>query len=170
MALFLVIVAGLLLIMGFAGTFVPVLPGAPLAWAGLLAAYFSEHAALPLWLLAVCAAIAAIAVIAVIVSVADGVFPVTMTKKSGGSKAGAWGCAIGLVAGFLIGPAGIVAGPLVGAFAGEMLHDSSDARRALRAALGAFKGFLLGTGLKMLAVAAFVWVYIWSLLAASGGR
>lgn len=164
MALFLVIVAGLLLIMGFAGTFVPVLPGAPLAWAGLLAAYFSEHAALPLWLLAVCAAVA------VIVSVADGVFPVTMTKKSGGSKAGLWGCAIGLVAGFLIGPAGIVAGPLVGAFAGEMLHDSSDARRALRAALGAFKGFLLGTGLKMLAVAAFVWVYVWSLLAASGGR
>lgn len=164
MALFLVIVAGLLLIMGFAGTFVPVLPGAPLAWAGLLAAYFSEHAALPLWLLAVCAAVA------VIVSVADGVFPVTMTKKSGGSKAGSWGCAIGLVAGFLIGPAGIVAGPLVGAFAGEMLHDSSDARRALRAALGAFKGFLLGTGLKMLAVAAFVWIYVWSLLAASGGR
>lgn len=164
MALFLVIVAGLLLIMGFAGTFVPVLPGAPLAWAGLLAAYFSEHAALPLWLLAVCAAVA------VIVSVADGVFPVTMTKKSGGSKAGLWGCAIGLVAGFLIGPAGIVAGPLVGAFAGEMLHDSSDARRALRAALGAFKGFLLGTGLKMLAVAAFIWIYVWSLLAASGGR
>lgn len=164
MALFLVIVAGLLLIMGFAGTFVPVLPGAPLAWAGLLAAYFSEHAALPLWLLAVCAAVA------VIVSVADGVFPVTMTKKSGGSKAGLWGCAIGLIAGFLIGPAGIVAGPLVGAFAGEMLHDSSDARRALRAALGAFKGFLLGTGLKMLAVAAFIWIYVWSLLAASGGR
>lgn len=164
MALFLVIVAGLLLIMGFAGTFVPILPGAPLAWAGLLAAYFSEHAALPLWLLAVCAAVA------VIVSVADGVFPVTMTKKSGGSKAGLWGCAIGLVAGFLIGPAGIVAGPLVGAFAGEMLHDSSDARRALRAALGAFKGFLLGTGLKMLAVAAFIWIYVWSLLAASGGR
>ena len=36
------VVAGLLLLLGFLGTFVPVLPGAPLAWAGLLAAYFSD--------------------------------------------------------------------------------------------------------------------------------
>jgi uncharacterized protein YqgC (DUF456 family) len=42
-SLILSIVAGGLLLLGFLGTFVPVLPGAPLAWAGLLAAYFSEY-------------------------------------------------------------------------------------------------------------------------------
>ena len=41
--LILAIVAGLLLVVGFLGTFVPVLPGAPLAWLGLLAAFFSEY-------------------------------------------------------------------------------------------------------------------------------
>ena len=40
LSVLLAIVAGILLVVGFIGTFVPVLPGAPLAWAGLLAAYF----------------------------------------------------------------------------------------------------------------------------------
>ena len=35
------IFGGILLVIGFAGTIVPVLPGAPLAWIGLLLAYFS---------------------------------------------------------------------------------------------------------------------------------
>ena len=48
LSLILAIVAGVLLIVGFAGTFVPVLPGAPLAWAGLLAAYFPITALFPL--------------------------------------------------------------------------------------------------------------------------
>ena len=42
-SLILCVVAAVLLVVGFIGTFVPVLPGAPLAWAGLLAAYFSEY-------------------------------------------------------------------------------------------------------------------------------
>lgn len=43
-ALILAIVAGSLLVVGFIGTFVPVLPGAPLAWLGLLAAFFQNIA------------------------------------------------------------------------------------------------------------------------------
>ena len=37
------IFAGILLVVGFIGTFVPVLPGAPLAWLGLLLAFFSDY-------------------------------------------------------------------------------------------------------------------------------
>ena len=43
MELALTIFAGILLGIGFLGTFVPILPGAPLAWAGLLLAYFSDY-------------------------------------------------------------------------------------------------------------------------------
>ena len=71
------IIAGVLLLVGFLGTFVPVLPGAPLAWAGLLAAYFSEYNSISLLCLVITG------IIAVVVSVADNFFPVTMTKKFG---------------------------------------------------------------------------------------
>lgn len=158
MDIFLVILGAALLIIGFFGTFVPVLPGAPLAWAGLLAAYFSVHCEISVTTLIITA------IVAIIVSVVDNIFPVVFTKQSGGSKAGTWGSTIGLVIGLFAGPPGILVGPFLGAFVGELIHDSSDVKHALSAAFGAFKGFLAGTGLKMIAVAAFIWIYIAGIL------
>ena len=154
----LIIVAIALLILGFFGTFVPVLPGAPLAWFGLLAAFFSEYVQMHIVTLIICA------VVEIVVSVVDNIFPVMMTKQSGGSKAGTWGSTIGLVIGLFTGPWGILLGPFCGAFVGELINDSSDKKKCFKAALGAFKGFLLGTGLKMMTVAGFVWVFIVCLL------
>jgi len=150
--------AAILLLIGFAGTFVPILPGAPLAWLGLLLAYFSKYSHLALWLLILCL------VIAIVVSVADNIFPVIMTKKAGGSKKGSWGCTLGLVAGFFLGPLGIIFCPLLGAFIGELIENPTDKKKALRAALSSFYGFLMGLGLKMIAVLVFIWIYICSLL------
>lgn len=155
----LVIVAAVLLILGFFGTFVPVLPGAPLAWFGLLAGFFSAYVKMNVIALIVCA------LVAIFVSVADNIFPVAMTKKSGGSKAGTWGSTIGLIIGLFVGPWGILLGPFCGALVGEMVNDSSDMKKCFTAAFGAFKGFLLGTGLKMIAVGVFIWLFIISLLA-----
>ena len=148
--------AGLLLLIGFLGTFVPVIPGAPLAWAGLLLAFFSNLCNISLPVLIICA------VAAVFVSVLDNIFPVLATKKSGGSKAGTIGATLGLIAGLFIGPIGIIAGPFAGAFIGELIHDSRNTGRALKAAWGAFLGFLWGTGLKMITVAAFIAVFVMS--------
>ena len=92
-SLVLCIVAGVLLFVGFLGTFVPVLPGAPLAWAGLLAAYFSEYTDISLLCLIITA------VIEVVVSITDNIFPVAMTKKFGGSKYATTGATIGLIVG-----------------------------------------------------------------------
>ncbi|MBQ5646899.1 MAG: FAD-dependent oxidoreductase, partial [Treponema sp.] len=89
--------------------------------------------------------------------------PVVFTKQSGGSKEGTWGSTIGLIIGFFIGPIGIILGPFCGAYIGELIHDSSDNSRAIKAAFGSFKGFILGTGLKMIACAIFLWIYIISL-------
>lgn len=152
--IFLTVISAVLLLAGFAGTVVPILPGAPLAWLGLFISYFSSYTKITPVVLVVTA------VIAVAVSVADNIFPVLLTKKSGGSKAGTWGSTIGLVLGICAGPAGILVGPFLGALVGELIHDSSDTKRAFTAAFGAFKGFLLGTGIKMAACALFIWIFI----------
>lgn len=154
MDLFLVITGGILLVIGFLGTFIPILPGAPLAWAGLLLGYFSKYCEVSV------AALVITAIVAILVSVVDNIFPIIFTKQSGGSKAGTLGATIGLLIGFFVGPLGILLGPFVGAFIFEYIHDSSDAKHALNAAFGAFKGFLAGTGIKMIACVVFIWLFI----------
>ena len=113
-SIILCLVAGLLLLAGFLGTFVPILPGAPLAWAGLLAAHFSIYNDISILCLIITG------VIAVLVSIADNIFPVTMTKKFGGSKYATTGATIGLIIGFFTGPWGIILGPFLGALVGEL--------------------------------------------------
>ena len=159
MSIVFTVLAGLLLVLGFLGTFVPVLPGAPLAWAGLLLAYFSSYNSISLVVLIVTA------VVAVAVSILDNVFPVIMTDKIGGSKAATWGSTIGLVIGLFLGPAGIIAGPFLGALTGELIHSGGDFGVSIKAAWGAFLGFILGTGMKMIAVAVFIWIYLRSFFA-----
>lgn len=152
------IVAGILLLAGFLGTFVPILPGAPLAWAGLLAAHFSIYNDISILCLIITG------VIAVLVSIADNIFPVTMTKKFGGSKYATTGATIGLIIGFFTGPWGIILGPFLGALVGELINKEGRNEGVLKAAFGAFMGFLLGTGLKMITVLAFIWVFVISFM------
>ncbi|MCH5293041.1 MAG: DUF456 domain-containing protein [Treponema sp.] len=154
MSLFLAIAAGVLLAAGFAGTFVPVLPGAPLAWLGLLAAYFSEYCDISV------ATLIITGIAAVLVSVLDNILPVAMTKKFGGSKSATTGSTIGLIAGFFIGPVGIILGPFLGAVIGELIHNHGNSDGVLRAGLGAFAGFLAGTGIKMILVLVLIWCFI----------
>ena len=155
--LFFAILAGILLLAGLIGTVLPVLPCPPIAWAGLLAAHFSSYSQIEIWILI------ATGIAAVFVTVIDNIFPSVMTKKAGGSKAATLGCTIGLIVSFFLGPIFILIAPFAGAFIGEMIHDSSDAKRALKAAFGAFKGFLLGTGLKIICVMCFIWLFLWSI-------
>lgn len=157
-SIILCLVAGLLLLAGFLGTFVPILPGAPLAWAGLLAAHFSIYNDISILCLIITG------VIAVLVSIADNIFPVTMTKKFGGSKYATTGATIGLIVGFFTGPWGIILGPFLGAMVGELINKEGRNEGVLKAAFGAFMGFLLGTGLKMITVLGFIWVFVISFM------
>ena len=157
-SIILCLVAGLLLLAGFLGTFVPILPGAPLAWAGLLAAHFSIYNEISILCLIITG------LIAVLVSIADNIFPVTMTKKFGGSKYATTGATIGLIIGFFTGPWGIILGPFFGALVGELINKEGRNEGVLKAAFGAFMGFLLGTGLKMFTVLGFIWVFVISFM------
>ena len=144
----LIIAAVILILIGLVGSVVPGLAGPPFSWAGLLLLGFTTAADYSLTFLIVTAAVA------VIITIMDYVVPSLSTKKHGGSKAGIWGCNIGLVisiVGLPFGPQGIIGvifWPFVGALVGELL-SGKQTRDALRAAWGAFVGFLCGTGLKL---------------------
>ena len=154
---FLAILGAICLLIGTVGCVVPVLPGVILAWCGLLSAYFSHYCDIPTVLLVTTGITTAI------ISVLDNMIPIYLTKKTGGSKAGMWGSTIGLIVGIFVGPWGIVLGPFVGALAGELIHDNRDMKRAIKSASGAFLGFLLGTGLKLVLCGFLIWIFIESL-------
>ena len=144
----LIIVAILLALIGIAGSIIPGLPGPPFSWAALLVLNFTTAANHNATFLIVTAAVA------VVITLLDYVVPSLSTKRHGGSKAGVWGCNIGLVVsiiGLPFGPTGLIGvifWPFVGALVGELL-SGKQSREAVRAAWGAFLGFLTGTGLKL---------------------
>ena len=144
----LIIVAILLALIGIAGSIIPGLPGPPFSWAALLVLNFTTAADHNATYLVITAAVA------VVITLLDYVVPSLSTKKHGGSKAGVWGCNIGLVIsiiGLPFGPTGLIGvifWPFVGALVGELLNGKQS-REAVRAAWGAFLGFLTGTGLKL---------------------
>lgn len=152
------ILAGILLVVGFLGTFVPVLPGAPFAWGGLLLCYFSSYNEISIFCLVITA------VFAILVSILDNFAPVLMTKNFGGSKKAITGSTIGLIVGFFVGPIGIITGPFFGALIGELINNQGNWDGVFKAAFGAFIGFLLGTGIKMICVLVFIFIYIASFI------
>jgi uncharacterized protein YqgC (DUF456 family) len=145
----------LLVIGGIAGSFLPLLPGPPLAYAALLIQQFRTDAPYSTKFLLIWAAIV------IIILVLDFLVPMYGTKKYGGSKYGMWGCAIGFLLAFWMGPLGVIFGPLIGAFIGEMIYQQNT-QKALRAAKGAFLGFLFGSLLKFISCFAMGYYLIWS--------
>jgi uncharacterized protein YqgC (DUF456 family) len=134
-----------MMILGLLGCVLPVLPGPPLSFTGLLLLHFSKYAEFSLNFLLLFGSVA------VIVTVLDYVVPLWGTKKLGGSKAGIWGATVGLAIGiFVFPPLGIIIGPFAGAFIGETLTGKKSSE-AFRAGLGSLMGFLMGVGLKLVA-------------------
>lgn len=131
-----------LMIIGIIGCLVPVLPGPPLSFIGLLILHFTEFAEFRINLLII------LGVIAVFVAVFDYVVPIWGTKKFGGTKYGIRGATVGLLIGLFFGPPGIIIGPFIGAVVGELIYKD-DFRYAMRAGLGSLIGFMAGIGLKL---------------------
>lgn len=141
----LIIIGIIFLIIGILGCVLPVLPGPPISYIGLLMLHLTTKYQFTsdfmfLW-----------AAIAIGVTILDNVIPIWGTKKYGGSKKAVWGSVIGLLVGLLFFPPfGIIIGPFVGAVLGEMIAGKQGLE-ALRAGFGAFAGFLGGIILKLIA-------------------
>lgn len=142
-----------MMITGILGGILPVLPGPPLSYIGLLMLHFTERYQFSPRFLIVWA------FITVLVYLLDYVIPVWGTRRYGGSKRGVWGSIIGLIAGlFFFPPFGIIIGPFAGAVLGE-LSSGKDSGSALRSGFGSFVGFLAGTLLKLIASGLMTWYF-----------
>ena len=151
MEYFLLIISFVLILAGIVGSFLPALPGPPLAWLGILTIYFTSGIAYNYWLLGASLGVT------LLVVVLDYVIPAQGTKKFGGSKYGIWGTNLGLIIGLFVPfPGAFIIGPFVGAFIGELLFDQTDIQRALKAATGSFLGFIASSFMKFVLCMVFL--------------
>ena len=154
MDIFLLFLGFFFILLGIIGSFLPVLPGPITGWIGILLLHLTEVIPMDWTFLGITLGVA------VIIWGLDYVIPAWGTKKFGGSKYGIWGTVFGLIIGILfLGPLGIIIGPFAGAFIGELIHDSTDSKRAAKAAFGSFVGFMFSTGLKFLVSIIFLGLY-----------
>lgn len=151
-----IILGFLLIILGILGSLLPVLPGPPIAWFGLLIQNLREPNPYSTQFLVIWAGIVVVTVIL------DYVIPIYGTKKFGGTKYGAWGCTLGFLLAFWMGPWGVIIGPFLGAFVGELI-GGQDSNRSLKAAFGSFIGFLVGSFLKIVVCFMMLWYLIKSI-------
>ena len=147
--------AAILLVVGIVGSVMPVLPGPPLSWLGLLLLKFipsvSHHIS---WTV-----IIVVGLFTLLVAILDNILPIWSTKRIGGNKKVVWGASIGFVAGFWFGPLGIILGPFVGALVGGLI-SGTHIKPALKHASGAFIGFLAGIVLKFINLGVILYYFV----------
>ena len=146
-----IILAILAGVIGIAGSILPGLPGTPFSWIGLLLLYIwgpqeMAMSTLLIW-----------GVVVALVTVIDYLVPMWLTKVTGGSKYAERGALIGLIAGIILTPVGMIMGSFLGAFIAELQWGKKEAGDALKAAAGSFIGFMLGTGLKTIVACLMMW-------------
>lgn len=140
----LLILGIILMLIGIVGCLVPVMPGPPLSYLGLIFLHITKfgHFTTPVLI--------ALGSVTLVVTILDYIVPIWGTKKFGGSKYGTRGATVGLIIGLFLGPVGIIIGPLFGAIVGELIFRD-DLDYALKAGFGSLLGFLTGIGLKLAA-------------------
>ncbi|QTY26155.1 DUF456 domain-containing protein [Flavobacterium sp. CS20] len=144
---------------GIIGSILPVLPGPPISWLGLLMLYLIPDVAIDYWFLGITLGIA------VFIFVMDYIIPIVGTKYFGGTRAGAIGSTIGLVVGLFFPPFGVLLGPFIGAFLGEILFNiNSNSKHAFKSALGSFVGFLASTFMKLLVSTIYLGLFVYKLI------
>jgi len=153
------ILAMILMLVGLAGTILPMLPGLPIMWAGAFVyALLNGFEGIGWGYLGV------FAVLVAVVSLLDYVANLYGAKKMGASGWGLAGAFVGMLIGLVTG--GLI-GLLLGSFLGAVLGEILGGRKgyqAFRAGVGTFVGFLGGTLIKFLVGCAMIGVFIWQVL------
>jgi uncharacterized protein YqgC (DUF456 family) len=147
----------LFLLAGLAGCVLPILPGPPLSFAGLICLWWARGFAANTFdgTTVIIAAVAA-----VVTTILDYVTPVLGARKFGASKLGVWGSVIGMIIGIIwFPPFGMLVGAFLGAMMGE-LFAGKEGGAATKAAIGVFLGTVLGIVIKIVASGWITWVFI----------
>ena len=151
----------IIMFIGMLGIVLPILPGIPLIFiVALVFSILTDFTYLS------GQTIILLGILAVISLILDWVAGVLGVKKMGGSKAGMFGAFIGMIVGLFlpgVGIFGFVIGAFVGAFLLELLVNK-ESKKALRAGLGSFIGFLAGSVLRLVIGAAMIGIFVWQVL------
>ena len=146
------LLSAVLVLLGLAGTVLPLLPGTLLVWAGLLLGAwiddFTRVSEVTVVLLTLLAALA---------WALDFVAGLMGAKRAGASTQALVGAAVGTVVGIFMGLIGVLFMPLIGAGIGEYWAQKNQ-QRAAKVALATWLGLILGMVAKV--VIAFVMVGI----------
>lgn len=147
------LVAGALILIGLLGTVLPILPGLPLMFAGmLLAAWTGDFQRIGGGTLTVLGVL-------VLLSIAVDLFAsIVGAKRVGASNKALWGAGLGGLLGIFFGIPGLLAGPFLGAAVGEMA-DGREWRAASKVGLGTWIGLALGAALKLAIAFAMLGVF-----------
>ncbi|GAB2616050.1 DUF456 domain-containing protein [Novilysobacter erysipheiresistens] len=153
------VLAGILILVGVAGTVLPALPGLPLVFGGMLLAAWAggfEQVGVAMLVL--------LGLLTVLSLGIDFLATAMGAKRVGASRLALVGAVVGTVVGLFFGPIGLLTGPFVGALVGELIHGR-EVRQATRVGFGTWLGILVGTVLKiglafaMLGLFAFAWFF-----------
>ena len=147
-----------LILIGLAGTVLPVVPGATLVFGGIvLAAWIDDFARIPVWVLLLLAVLTALAWIVDFAAATMG------AKRAGASTLALVGAVVGTLAGIVSGLWGLLFMPLLGAAIGEFIAQR-DLRRAGKVGVATWIGLLLGTAAKVAIVFAMIGIFVAALL------
>jgi uncharacterized protein YqgC (DUF456 family) len=137
------VLGAILALIGLAGMLLPVIPGAPILFSGLvLAAWADDFVYVGTGTLVL---LGVLAVLTYLVDLLAGAFGV---KKFGASPRAMIGAAAGALLGLFFGLLGVIIGPFIGASIGE-LTTSRHLGTAGRAGVGAAVGLAIGAAAKL---------------------
>ncbi len=143
-----------LVLIGLAGTLLPVLPGVPLVFVGLaVAAWIDGFQRVGM------VAMIVIGLLAVASLVVDFVASVRGARTRGASRTALIGAGIGTLAGLPFGILGVLVGPFLGAAVGQLIGGGT-LDQAARVGLGTWLGFLYGTLAKIAIAAAMIAIFV----------
>ena len=148
------IIATLLVLVGMAGLVLPALPGAPLLFAGLVAAAWAENFAY-----VGAGTIVVLGLFTALIIAVDFIAGALGAKYFGASPRAITGALLGGVVGLLFGFPGVLLGPLVGAVIGELLVRR-DLNAATRAGFGASLGLLIAAVAKIALAFTMIGVFV----------
>jgi hypothetical protein len=147
-----------LIVLGLAGTVLPLLPGTVLVWGGIvLGAWIDDFARVGT------TTVVMVSVLAVLAWALDYVAGLMGAQKAGASKQALLGAAVGTVVGLFMGLVGVLFMPLVGAAIGEYVARK-DQTRAVKVGFATWVGIMVGLIAKMVLAFTMVGIFVAALL------
>ena len=139
-----IVLGSILILLGLAGSVLPILPGPPLSFIGLFLLALLKHFSPPL----TPTLVIILAIVTILVILMDYIIPLLGAKRYGASKWRVWGSVLGMVIGIFWSPFGMLVGAFVGAVVVEWLVGKKKGE-ALRAGWGVVMGTMFAAILRL---------------------